>query len=70
MIEEGVNDSLKSSRFFANGELRALDGVSIRLTHSTGQSHSCDLGSIRLNALAHRVGIMRIQQKPVKFSRI
>lgn len=60
MVEEGVNDSLVPSKFLANGELRALDGVSISLTHSTGQSHSSDLGSIRLNALAHRVGIKRI----------
>ena len=59
---------LNRGKVLANGELRALDGVSIRLIHSTEQSHSCDFGSIQLNALPRRIGVKMIQQNSVGLS--
>ena len=52
---------LNRQEVLANGELRALDGISIRLIRGTGQSHSCDLGSIQLNARPPRIGIKMIE---------
>ena len=59
---------LNRQKVLANGELRALDGVSIRLIHGTGQSHGCDFSSIQLNALPRRIGIKMIQQNSVGLS--
>ena len=48
---------LNRREVLANGELRALDGISIRLIHGTGESHSCNLDSIQLNTLPRRMNI-------------
>ena len=59
---------LNRQEVLANGELRALDGISIRLIRGTGQSHCCKVDSTQLNALSRRIGIKVIQQNSARSS--